>query len=260
MKIFILSLLLSISLAGFAQNLKTLEHELSKKFQQIHYWERNYPDDPKIDRVDSLEKVNLLFEDELAAITAKYPATIGYVFQRLQDSGLIIASSADGLFRIYSWDTEEGGSMHIFSTVFQYRSGAKVHSILNSGSAKEGDIAWYYPVHSFRTSDTTYYLAIKRSIFSGQGRYQAIRAFRIDGKSLNDSVGLFKKSVDDIENEIGFEYFNRPIRGRKRFAGDLIVFDSTAKSIRIPIISEEDNTVTDQFINYYWNGTYFEAK
>jgi hypothetical protein len=169
MKILIISLFLSISLAGFTQNLKSLEQGLLNKFQQIHYWERYYPDDPKIDRVDSLEKVNLLFENELAAITEKYPSTIGYAFQTLQDSGLIIASSADGFFRIYSWDREEGGSMHIFSTIFQYRSEAKVHSIVNPGSAKDGDIAWYYPIYSFRTSITTYYLAIKQSIFSGQG-------------------------------------------------------------------------------------------
>ena len=67
----------------------------------------------------------------------KNASTLDYKFSGLQES-MYIATSEDGNFRIYSWDTEDGGSMHRFSRVYQYRTaGGKVYS--KADALPEGD-------------------------------------------------------------------------------------------------------------------------
>ena len=76
---------------------------------------------------EKLSKANEVFEALLLKYT-KNPATLSYKFSEL-DKLMFNAMSDDGKFRIYSWDTESGGTMHEFSRVYQYQGAdGKVYS------------------------------------------------------------------------------------------------------------------------------------
>ncbi len=64
---------------------------------------------------EKLSKANEVFEEKLLKYT-KISSTLNYKFSELSDL-LVIATSDDGKFRIYSWDKEDGGTMHDYSSV-----------------------------------------------------------------------------------------------------------------------------------------------
>ena len=252
--------LLLLSVSSFGQDLAALEHNLLAKFQRIRYWHSFSSDDDKINSIDSLEKANLTFQKALLPFTGREPATLSYVFQQLQDSGLTIATSADHRFRIYSWDTEEGGTMHFFSSVYQYQTEQGVFSKTFQDSADEGDPgAWSTPVYTLRLPTKTYYLAINHTIFSNLDIHQAIQAFSIDKRALNDSVRLFKTKTG-LKNKISFDFnFFSAMKDHEERPIQLITFDPVKKEVHIPIVLE-NGSVTRKFLSYRWTGTCFERQ
>ena len=118
---------------SFGQNLKVINHRLNDAFKRINYWAFNKRNtgDELVNSYDSLQKANDYFEKMLLKFTAGNPQTLDFNFKDLIDSGLIIATSEDNLFRIYTWDTQTGGTMHRFRNIFQYKNGDKAFSKIN---------------------------------------------------------------------------------------------------------------------------------
>ena len=261
MKAFTVAISFLLTITVSAQDMPSIEQSLLAKFQRIGYWRSFYSDDTsvKVDRYDSLEKANWAFQNALLQVTATVPTSIKYAFQVLQDSGLTVATSADSRLRIFSWDTEEGGTMHIFSTVYQYQTTAGIHSKTFQDSSKEADPGeWCPQIYTLHSQSKVYYLVINYAIFSHQENYQGIQAYSIGKNSLNDSVKLFKTKTG-LHNSISieFDFFSvekhpeRPVR--------LITFDSAKKEVHIPIV-EGRGTVTSRSIVYRWAGSYFQRK
>src|SRR6516164_7870976 len=110
MKTFCAIILSFISSLSFGQDVKIIEANLKEAFLKIDY-----------KNAGSLTKSNEEFEKLLLKVTSSNPETILYDFKDLTSCGLTIATSDDSLFRIYSWDTRSGGTMHYFENVFQFR-------------------------------------------------------------------------------------------------------------------------------------------
>lgn len=110
------------------QHLKKIDKKLNATFGKIDYWSSFSGYNEKINPSDSLENANDLFEKMLLEYTSSNSQTISYSFKDLADNGLKIVTSESGLFRIYSWDTSTGGTMHYYRNVFQYKEGTKVFS------------------------------------------------------------------------------------------------------------------------------------
>ncbi|MDB5153517.1 MAG: hypothetical protein JWR54_2268 [Mucilaginibacter sp.] len=122
----------------FAQSPKSIETDLLKSFKKIDYWDQQRSKDTTMAWSDSLEKANNVFAKKLKVYIQKYPATVTYPFNSLVKEHLEISSSTDGLFRIYSWDTETGGTMHFFENVMQYKSGTPINAVIDTPKS-EGD-------------------------------------------------------------------------------------------------------------------------
>src|SRR4051812_6565296 len=76
---------------------------------------------------DSLDFYSERFSDKFIHFIRNNPSTINCKFKILTNSNAChIVTSDDGNFRIYSWDTWQGGTMHIFKNVYQFRSGNKI--------------------------------------------------------------------------------------------------------------------------------------
>ena len=201
------------------------------------------------------DKLNA-FNEKILNYTSNYPSTLTCKFDRLKNV-IDIASSEDGLFRIYSWNTEQGGSMRDLENVYQYKSGDKVYvKTTNFEGGEEGsfDGSRYTQIFTVKADSKTYYLVIDMFIGSGKVAAQSISVFTIENNSLNSSVKLFKtktKLLDAISVEFDPSNTNR----------DLIKYDPAEKKVYIPIVLEDKNgelIVSDRYIVYQFNGQYFE--
>jgi len=260
MKPTILSILLFAAIIAVGQNPADIERQLLVPWRQMHYWGTHFSfEDSTIDRLDSLEKADTLFHQELAAAINSCPACLAYDFPVLRDSGLVITTSADGKFRIYAWDNEAGGSMRYFEHVLQYRSPAGIKATMLGGSSMDDEGGWFELIHPFKTATVTYYLAFSRAIACGVCRMETVRAFRIGSNGLIGPIKLFKKGStlnDDIHLE--FRDFDR-----RRTSGPMLhglKYDSLRRTIKVPSLDEMEGAPTAPYTTYRWNGHYFFAK
>src|SRR5262249_16647064 len=113
MRIPLTAILILFMLASVGQSVQTIEQDLLEKMQKIDHWLDPNHTDNTYNRYDSLGNANREFKKQLIRYVSRYPSTLNYGFKKLQKEGLIITTSPDSLFRIYSWDTWTGGTMHI---------------------------------------------------------------------------------------------------------------------------------------------------
>src|SRR5271154_2726517 len=143
-----LIILLIVGLNNFCYSqvsLDSLEKDLYKHFSKIDYWETQLNSN-NLSAYDSIGKEGEIFFDKLLKYTSAYPLTINEDFKRLENAGLGIVTSDDHMFRIYSWDTELGGTMHYFDNIVQYKIGKKTKSLTleNRDTVDSGDPGYDY--------------------------------------------------------------------------------------------------------------------
>ena len=205
---------------------------------------------------DSLFKYSHLLRNKTIELLSKNPGTLKYPFQMLIDSNAFeIVTSEDSLFRIYSWDKWTGGTWHHYDIIYQFSNKGKVNTVPEELEEGDGG-AFYSEIFTLRNGTKTYYLAVSNASFSSKDAVQSIEVFSIENGVLNKNVKLIKTAEGMIGSiSVEFDFFSvvdRPERPLK-----LIKYDKNKKIIYIPIVYE-DGKVTDKFIQYKFNGKYFE--
>jgi len=233
---------LCITMPASAQTLTAVEKDLVDAYAPISsYFYENW---------DSLAYYSKQFDQKIAIALEKYPETFKYPFPEFKKHGFV-ATSTDGVFRIYSWDTWLGGTAHIFNNLIQYETGGKIQF-----STIEGGYGFYPVVFTLKTKTKTYYLANGHGIFSTRDSGQSLEAYTIEKGQLLP-VELFKNRAKLSHSiSIEFDFFSvveRPERPLK-----LIKYDEVKKIIYVPVIGKE-GAVTELFTQYRFNGKYFEA-
>jgi hypothetical protein len=257
--IFILGLIfLSPILEG--QDIKIFERNLSDAFGKIDYWSnRQYETDYNSSFTDSLENANNTFEKLLLDYTANYSQTLKYEFKNLIEEGVLIVTSEDGLFRIYSWDTQVGGTMHIYNNLFQFSSKNKVFSKISPVSKGEDSEAgsYYFQINDIISNNKKYYITQSRAILDSRYYYNILKIFSIDNLKLNDNAKLIK-TKNGLRNKLSYEIDLNASSNRDVDVPDFsIIYDKENKTISIPVILE-DFKITDKRIIYLFKGKYFE--
>lgn len=227
----------------------SIEKMLSAKYNRITYWSENHEENTTA--YDSLEKANDAFEKLLQSVTAKYPASIKYHFCVFDSSNLSVAGSDDGQFRIYSWDTYTGGTMHVFATVYQFAFKNKTFS-LKGYSGDEGG-SWYDSIYTISTAHKNYYLAVYHSVFSSRDKNVGIKVFSIDKGKLNTKTKLIKTG-SGLQNTIDVE-FDVPALQSEDYPE--IKYDRTTKTIFLPLLAA-DGKLTQKTIAYRFMTDHFE--
>ena len=130
--LLVLGMVFSVSV--FGQTPEMIEKELLAVFGKINEnsaYKNNHDS-------ELLEKSNEEFKDKLLKYT-KLASTLKYKFIELEkEVSISISTSEDGKFRVYTWDTLGGGTMHFFETVYQYE-GANGQVYSKSRELEEGD-------------------------------------------------------------------------------------------------------------------------
>ncbi|HWW38106.1 hypothetical protein [Pedobacter sp.] len=256
MKNYILLLFMLLKIPVYGQDLKLLENKLNQLSQQRANW--SHSQDEK--SYDSLAKYNKGLEELILNFTAKNPKTLRHQFDRTK-VGLDIVTSGDGLFRIYTWNTLEGGTMQYFRNVYQYSVGGKVYSMINP-VAEEDNGCSYFEINDLTVGGKRYYLSLSISVGSSALYYYQMKVFSIENGKFNPNARLIK-TKSGIKNTLGYEVDLSSSSNRDRKDGVnpmdymKLMYDRTNKIILIPLI-DADGRVTKSKIKYQLKGQYFE--
>ncbi len=243
-----------LSLNVWGQDLKSVERNLIQHYHRITDWKWSNAKGA----YDSLESENEKFKNILLQCTSTIPATLTYPFDSLLAEVVTISTginftastSPDKNFRIYSWDTWEGGTMHFFDNIVQYKIGDKVFSTILYRDEAEGDPGCFFStIYSAHLGGKTYYLAKYISVLSSKDDYAGIRVFTIENGALNDTISLIKTTAG-LRNDIGYGF---------NHTGLALEYDDTNKVIKVPEVLD-DGTTTNKFVEYKFTGNYFEEQ
>lgn len=239
----------------FGQNIATIEKQLNTAFQKIDYWSSEGRSLESSS--DSLYAANTKFEKLLLKYTSSNPQTLSHHFNSLRKNRLTIATSEDGKFRIYSWDTWTGGTMHFFKNVYQYKTGDQVHSKTIAPDAEGDPKSFYYQINDIVSQNKKYYLTQSTSIFSTGLSAHYVKIFSIEDGQLNDAAQLIKTQTG-IRNQLQYEVDLTASANRNNEIRNYnIEYDKKNKIISIPLILD-DYKITSKKIRYQFKGKYFE--
>lgn len=205
--------------------------------------------------LDSLLYYSDLFSSRVLSDLKRNPSTIECNFKTFNDFIGSVVTTSDGLFRIYSWDTQTGGTMRNYKNLYQFKSGNKVYA--KEIDYGEGDMGTYFTdVYSLVSNNRTYILAFASGTESSRYSYEFITVFSVSDSTLNDKIQLFKTS-NGIKSSFNFEYDVSSIENRPEGQNHLIKFDKDKKILYVPIILE-DEKFTNKYVAYKFTGQYFE--
>lgn len=249
-----LGICLAFSCLGQKQSSTTLI--LLKQYSKINWWYEYQRTHPDKEYGDSLINANLKFL-ELLGEYGKIPATLSANFDELKDAGVYITTSDDKLFRIYSWDTQLGGTMRIFYNVLQYRKGNRVYT--KAAREKNFDAGKFYTkISTHRVNGNACYLACSSSIFSSRDMRQEISIFSISDRGLNENVKLIK-TKRGLTGKLSLDYNFFSVVDRPERPVELIGYDKDRGVIKLALVNDDLN-VTNKFITYKFTGKYFEKQ
>ena len=205
---------------------------------------------------DSVSYYAEKFENEFAQFIKNNPTTIDYSFKNIIDSNICwVKTSSDKNFRIYSWDSWTGGSMHIFKTIYQWKSNGKVFSSFPQYA--EGDPGSFCSnIFTVSINNQFFYLAITNGVFSNKDMMQQISTYNIKENQLIDTTKIFKTKTKKLNNiSVEFDFFS--VADRPERPLELISYDEKKKIIYIPLVNN-NGKVSNKNILYQLKGGYFE--
>jgi hypothetical protein len=253
---FVVLISLAFALSAFGQSNAQIEKELVSAIKDVQKYS-NYGENSDDEK---LTKANEVFQAKLLKYT-KTASTLQYKFSELSDL-LYVATSDDGKFRIYSWDMEDGGTMHDYQSVYQYvGADGKIYSMTDETKGEEGGAgSFVYDIFTVDAKNGKIYIACSTFIGSTNDHYQSANLYRIKGKVLENKVKLIK-TKSGLTDSLGFEYNFFSVVDREERPVKLIKYDKKTQTLKIPVVINDkefpNGKVTDKFISYKFDGAYF---
>lgn len=256
--IFFTILFCSFAFPASAQTLAKIESELVGHFEKLkkasnYTGTRDY---------EVLGKENQAIRNALVKYGERSDV-LKFQFPKLRRY-LIITTSKDGNLRTYSWDGEEGGTMHDYYNVYQFRGkSGRAHAWAEPFSESmedRGAGAMIHDIFQTNTPSGIVYLAVSTFIGSTSLRSESIDALKIEGEKLDRNPKVIK-TRSGITSSVSFEYdffsvVDRPGRPIRLFS-----YDDTKKAFRFPVVVQDRKTpqgrVTSKSITYIFDGKYF---
>lgn len=240
----------------FGQDLNQIEKKLFDLNVKRVFW--SY--DQSLSAHDSLDNYNAEIKDFILDFSSKHKQTLNHPFKSV-NQGFDIVSSADGLFRIYSWNEFAGGTMQFYQNVFQYNIGGKVYSKLNEKRNQDSGHR-FYDLNEVSVDGKKYYITSSIVIGSSAVYYYQAKVFSIKNGKLNENAKLIKTKTG-LKNTLGYEVDLSSSANRNRNDGVVsmdymeLIYDKKTQTIVIPLI-KADGKVTKNKIKYTFTGKYFE--
>lgn len=247
MKQLIIILLLCQNIC--AQTIIEIEVDLLKTLEKITRFGNTGENN-----ADSLVFYNQSFSNKLLNYASKHTAMLNYNFPNIDQTYWSIATSPDKKFRIYSWDTHEGGSMHFYQNIFQWKDYNTLYA--KKKEIPEGEPGGFYS-QVFQLTDelNTFYMCYYNSILSSRDGYQAIHCMDFERKKFDPEFKKIK-TKSGITNKLGFSFNVASINHLEKRSHKLIMFNKDSQTLSIPVVNKEGK-VSSKTIFYRYDGDYF---
>lgn len=203
-------------------------------------------------------RYSIQFDKAFVTLLKANPQTLTYPFRQLSaNNGVRVVTSADGRFRIYSWDDQLGGTMRSFNIAYQWQNGSQVVVNVPSRAKEEGDAGSFCSaIFTVEVGKRRYYLAVENSIFSTKDARQSIAVYRVDKSRLITTDALFRTKRESFARiDVDFDFssvVDRPERPLQ-----LITYDAKQKIVAIPVVNDEGK-VSNRRILYQLTADHFQ--
>lgn len=244
---------------------KEVTKDVSSTIQQlmtyakaIEHWGYGYTDnDENISKYDSLDIYNAKLKGFLIDIANKQPQILSADLEPLKDSThLLIRKSTDKKLSIYSWDTENGGTMHFYDFVFQYATGSGSKAFYNETAESEPDPSVFYSdIYQIKTNNNkTYYLTVGNGRYSTKDMSSGITAYTIENDKLIEAPIFVtpKKTYSNIS--YFFDYFLSSSEGGQLINDIHLSNDNKKLYIPVVISKDEGDAITSKSLVYVFDG------
>lgn len=232
-----------------SSNLVKVENELLIAFKKIGEWRFS----EKEGYYDSVANANAVFTKKLLTLIEKYPSIISHPFKKMIQEGFHVATSKDGNFRIYSWNTWTGGTMRVFDNLIQFRRDNKIYTRYFVDEEATDSKSYYDSIYKMKIGNETIYLANGYTIGSTRDMGGSIKLFKILNGQLKDA-NIIKTSTG-LQSSI-YYYYDRTLMGEKQ-DWPSCYFNAATQTLLIPLIYENDKP-SGKFIKYKFNGKFFQ--
>jgi len=228
--------------------LALIDKRLGAEQDSIIYWHEHR----EIDNADNnLEAANAKFEAVLLEALNKYHELLDYDFKFLDKP----VTSPNKKLSAYSWDTQMGGTMRDYQTIFQYqvKDGTKAENFTDIG--EDGEVYLCTDIFSIVTKYGIVYMPVTFMTESSLYYYNSVKFLVIKDNKLIP-INLIK-SDEDMQDNVGVEYINYYGQERTNIPEKLIEFDSKNQILKI-VRTDDKQNIINAYDLYKFNGTYFE--
>lgn len=251
----LLVFLLTAGFSAFGQTNQAFDNKLSALYDEME----NYSAYGENHDLEKLDQAKSNFADALSK-AAQNASTLGYAFPKLGKK-ITIKTSADKKFRVYSWDTLTGGTMHFFDTLHQYQTAnGKVYAQFDGNEDETFSGRMVNKIFQCDTPQGKIYIVYETAIGSTIDRADSITLYKI-GASKLEPAKLFQTKMN-LTDSISYAYSAMSGSNPKKDSiAPRVSFDNRTKTLKFPVVVEDKNflsgRVTNRFIAYRFNGKYF---
>lgn len=183
-------------------------------------------------------------------------ASFNYDFPTTQQKGITLLKSRDNKVKVYSWDTNLGGTMHFFAAAIQVKDSDSTKTTWYEVENAEIDeyIPSYTAIDMIEQDDKTIYLLSYRYIVSNKQVIDGVEAYSIQGgvlkphpvfKIKSEKAKTHIERTYDIFEEDEFRYY--------------VTYDSTSKSV-LEVLTDEFEKPIERMRVYSWHNGFFIEK
>lgn len=204
---------------------------------------------------DSLAYYNNRLTIFLKVMLMRQPHTMEYGFGKL-GWRMKITTSKDKKFRMYSWDEQRGGTMHMYGAVLQYVAADQVNSLVYHkdtiiNGEWTGPSYYYTNVYHVTGLDTrTYYLVERRSTLSSTVHTLGIQCFTIENNDVTE-VPMFDAG-GEFTSTLDVEIDDAHVGDKKEAE---IQFSADNRKMYLPQLI--DSKATKRFLTYEFDGYHY---
>ncbi len=225
-----------------------IERVILKNFSDLHSMTE--------ETIDSIEKYSDIATKNIIDLISNNPETLHYDFQKLAKKIKIITSKDDKL-RFYSWDTENGGTMHFYRNIGQFQTETEIRSFVPPLIDLDDTQSYCSAIYIAIINNKKYYLVITNGVYSSSDLRQSVLAFNI-----NEDEGLVPalifKTNNQLSHTIDVDYDFFSVKNHPERPFQLITFDEKKNILYIPLVDELK--VTSKKLKYKLKGILLKYK
>lgn len=215
-----------------------IENIVLKNFSDLHSMTK--------ETTDSIEKYSDIATKNIIDLINNNPETLNFDFQKLAKKIKIITSK-DNKLRLYSWDTENGGTMHFFRNIYQYQTENEVKSFAQPLINLYDTQSYCSAIYSTIINKKKYYLVITNGVYSSSDLRQSVLAFHINEDGMLEPAMIFNTN-DKLSHKIDVDYDFFSVKNQSQRPFQLITFDEKKNILYIPLV--EELKVTSKKLKY----------